>query len=199
MDLCALSLNPRCSYVQYCTAFEKIVTANGPLCMCTYLRTRVCVWVCICAQSGVAWAQKHRWLGISPNLLQVWKLIRKTKVKVPRARVSQAPDLKFLVIIFEINLKIALNLTELKWLFFFFWVTQLDSTLSTHGVKDSRAGRDSLFSTEDYTEGNVLLVRRNWETRFMLHSDRNCPGTPALHGSKTGTVPVTTQKHTHTR
>ncbi len=32
---------------------------------------------------------------------------------------------------------------------------------------------------------------------FMLHSDQNCPGIPALLDSRTGTAPV--EGHTHTR
>lgn len=36
------------------------------------------------------------------------------------------------------------------------------------------------------------------EEGFMLHSDQNCPGIPALLDSRTGTAPVEGEKHTQT-
>lgn len=75
--------------------------------------------------------------------------------------------------------------------------TQLDSTLSTDSVKTATLG-DSYLAQKITREEMSCWSRETGRNQrhFMLHSDQNCPGTPMLHGSKTGIVPVE-QKHTH--
>ncbi len=83
-------------------------------------------------------------------------------------------------------------------------VSQLPS-LSGYYIVCCRGRSNRLSSCEQQKEA-VRLIRRRSVCNdvalgpgegFMLHSDQNCPGIPALLDSRTGTAPV--EGHTHTR